>query len=219
MGKKPGSFRTTISVPRNLKRRMDAVKEGINWSAVACRAFEDKLAEIDTKKEEKTMAAVIQRLRATKPDALYQQGHEDGRRWASERAEYDDLVRLEQLYTRRRAERGWENFFERDYGRPSPDQVMVALSKAAQGKPHPSLEWDWDVTVGERLMRVVCPRLSAGDSGIGDLNFDFGAWRGVCELFWKSIVGDDVFKVDHPSYVRGFAEGALALWSEVKDYL
>jgi hypothetical protein len=155
MGKKPSSFRTTISVPRDLKRRMEAVKEGINWSAIACRAFEDKLAEVATNKEEKTMAAVIQRLRATKPDALYQQGYEDGRYWASERAGYEDLVRLEQLYVKRRAER----------------------------------------------------------------DFDFGAWRGVCELFWDCIVGGDRKKVDDPSYVRGFAEGVLALWSEVKDYL
>ena len=98
MGKKPGFFRTTISVPRDLKRRMDAVKEPVNWSALACRAFEEKLAEIATKKEEKSMADIIQRLRTTKPDLIYQQGQADGRRWASEQAQYEDMLRLEQLY-------------------------------------------------------------------------------------------------------------------------
>jgi hypothetical protein len=34
---------TMISVPADLKRRMGKVKEGVNWSAVACRAFEKRL--------------------------------------------------------------------------------------------------------------------------------------------------------------------------------
>jgi hypothetical protein len=34
------TVRTTISVPRALKARMDAYEPPINWSAVACRAFE-----------------------------------------------------------------------------------------------------------------------------------------------------------------------------------
>jgi len=225
MGKKLGFFRTTISVPRDLKRRMDTVKEPVNWSAIACRGFEEIIAEIANKKEEKTMADVIQRLRTTKPDLLYQQGQSDGRRWASERAEYEDLLRLEQLYDKKRAGRDWEKFFDRDYGLPTWEQIKEAFSKAGQNKGVPSSTWacvdDFvnDVTVGERLMRAVCPRLSAGDSGIGDIHFDLDAWRSVCERFWKSYVGGDVFKIDHPSYVRGFAEGALALWREVKDKL
>jgi len=47
MGKKrPNTIRTTISVPRELKGRMDKVKEGVNWSALACQAFQTKLAEL-----------------------------------------------------------------------------------------------------------------------------------------------------------------------------
>lgn len=219
MGKKPGFFRTTISVPRDVKRRMDAVKEPVNWSGIACRAFGEKLTEIATTKEEKTMADVIQRLRASKPDAIYQQGQADGRRWASEQAEHDDLLRLEQLYDQKRAGRDWEKFFDRHYGQPSAEQILEAFAKATQGQRPPAFPWDHDVAVGERLMRVVCPRLSAGDSEIGDLHFDFDIWRDVCQRFWKAIVGDDTFKIDHPSYVRGFADGALALWREVKDKL
>jgi hypothetical protein len=222
MGKASGSFRTTISLPRDLKRRMDAVKEEINWSAVACRAFEEKLGELAAKKEKKAMADIIQRLRAAKQrgaDALYRQGYEDGRRWASERAEYDDLVRLEQFYAKRRAERDWEKFFERDHGQPRADQVMEMLSNAIEGRPGPRLSFDFDVTVGERLMRVVCPRLGNFETGIADIHLDRDVWCNFCERFWKSIVGDDLFKADHPSYVRGFAEGALALWFEVKDQL
>lgn len=199
MSKVSGSFRTTISVPRELKRRMKAVKEDINWSALACRAFEDKLAEIAAKRGKNAMADVIQRLRASKQrgaDALYRQGHEDGRRWASEQAEYDNLVRLEQLYEEKRTGRDWEKFFDPRLG---PDEL----------------------TIGECLMMAVCPVLSVkanGETSIGNL-VERDCWRHVCATFWKSIVGDDDFKVDSPSYVRGFAEGALALWSEVKDRL
>src|SRR5262249_23220099 len=99
------------------------------------------------------------------------------------------------------------------------EEIKAFFSKAGQGLRMPPSYPDVDAYVGERLMMSICPRLNAGDSGIGDIDFDFDAWRGICEQFWKSIVGDDDFKVDHPSYVRGFAEGALALWCEVKDHL
>ena len=46
--------RTTISVPSELKARMDAVDESVNWSAVACQAFELKLAEITKRKGRRT---------------------------------------------------------------------------------------------------------------------------------------------------------------------
>jgi hypothetical protein len=192
MGKKTGYLRTTITVPRDLKRRMDAAKEPVNWSAVAARAFEEKLAEIATKREEKTMFDIIQRLRATKPDLIYQQGQADGRQWASERAEYEDLQRLEQFYDKKRANREWEKFFGLEYGEDS---------------------------VGERLMREVYPPLSRGICKIGGILDDPDGCSYAYEDFWKSYVGDDVSKINRPSYVRAFAEGALALWREVKDKL
>ena len=68
MAKVTGSHRTTISVPLELKKRMDKVKEDVNWSALACRAFEQKLAEVASKKENKTMNDVITRLRHRRPD-------------------------------------------------------------------------------------------------------------------------------------------------------
>ena len=57
--KKPGYTRTTISVPADLKGRMNKVKEDVNWSALACQAFQGKLAEIAAKKERKTMIVPI----------------------------------------------------------------------------------------------------------------------------------------------------------------
>lgn len=47
-----GSVRTTISIPADLRRRMCKVKEDVNWSALACVAFEAKLLEIANQEAE-----------------------------------------------------------------------------------------------------------------------------------------------------------------------
>jgi hypothetical protein len=81
---------------------MDRADEQVNWSAVACRAFEEKLAEIALKRGRKTMDDVIQRLRASKvrgSDPVYWDAHAIGRRWAETTAEADQLERLERLRT------------------------------------------------------------------------------------------------------------------------
>lgn len=44
--KEPKTVRVGISLCKVLKRRMENVEEHVNWSALAARAFEDKLAEI-----------------------------------------------------------------------------------------------------------------------------------------------------------------------------
>jgi hypothetical protein len=40
------SMRSSVSIPPELKARMDASTREINWSAVACEAFERKLIEV-----------------------------------------------------------------------------------------------------------------------------------------------------------------------------
>jgi hypothetical protein len=39
--------RTSVSVPCDLKRRMEAIGSDINWSNVACEAFERKISELE----------------------------------------------------------------------------------------------------------------------------------------------------------------------------
>jgi hypothetical protein len=68
---KQRSFRTTITVPAHLKQRMDAVKEEVNWSALAACAFEAKLAEFAKKKEKKKMVNYFEeKARQIDPGAL-----------------------------------------------------------------------------------------------------------------------------------------------------
>lgn len=90
------SVRTTISLPDDLKARMDAVQEPVNWSAEAAKCFERLLGEIASRKKEKDMSDVIARLRASKRDAEddhYRLGYDAGKRWAEHHATYTQLER------------------------------------------------------------------------------------------------------------------------------
>jgi hypothetical protein len=178
----PGPYaRTTISVPPTLKSQMDAVEESVNWSAVACRAFEAKLAEIAAKKEQKSMDDVITRLRASMrrvEDEQYRQGTQCGREWVEDRAEANDLIRLERWKARVGWE--WDQLFSRD------DQNNA-------------------YSMAELLVFEIWPE-DDGD-------------RSTAQSFWEEALGDDTSAVDDPQFVKGFAEGALELWDEIKDKL
>lgn len=89
-----------VYVPDDLKRRMDKVKEPVNWSSLACEAFERKLGEIAEKKKVKAIDDVVQRLRASKIEDvsdLQKQGHDDGVDWAKHRATARELRRLDKV--------------------------------------------------------------------------------------------------------------------------
>jgi hypothetical protein len=99
MGKhQPNFVRMTISIGRDLKTRMDKVKEPVNWSALAARAFEAKLGEVAAKKEKKVMSDVVDRLRASlrsRESKAFKDAYEVGKEWAETEAEADELQRLE----------------------------------------------------------------------------------------------------------------------------
>jgi hypothetical protein len=87
----------SIYVPADLKRRMDKTKEAVNWSSLACAAFEMKLGEIAAKKKEKDMEDVIQRLRAAALEEgaeAYSAGVAQGQAWARDFAKPSQLKRL-----------------------------------------------------------------------------------------------------------------------------
>src|SRR5258708_2436795 len=89
----------TIYVPDGLKRRMDEAA-AVNWSPLACRAFELKLAEIITAEGAKNMRDVIVRLRAemaVDEVASKSRGRLLGESWAKNVARPAELKRLESL--------------------------------------------------------------------------------------------------------------------------
>ena len=92
--------RTTISISDDLKKRMDRIKEPVNWSAVAADAFEYKLREIVRNQEGKTMDVVIERLRASRARSgmdYFALGQARGIEWAKQTAEFGELRRLERF--------------------------------------------------------------------------------------------------------------------------
>jgi hypothetical protein len=96
---KSGRQRRMISVPAKLHECMEQYTE-VNWSSVACHAFELKLGELAQAKEEKNMSDVVARLRASKLKAdseSYGYGVEDGKKWSNDYAEVAELERLERF--------------------------------------------------------------------------------------------------------------------------
>lgn len=153
MARKTGrsTTRSNLSIPVELKARMDAVDEPVNWSAVACRAFELKLAEIDSRREVKSMDDVINRLRASKQqsdEVVHEEGHEAGRQWAMTRAEAIELERLEELYDRWRSDldRLWNPSPRDAYG---PGEAFVFTINPEHDGDRKAAEDFWEERLGE----------------------------------------------------------------------
>lgn len=95
--KTDNAVRTTITIPPDVKKRMDAADSGVNWSAVATEAFRAKLLDLESSKRVETMTDAIERLRAAdKQDGSeeYEAGVEVGETWAKEKARPKQLRRL-----------------------------------------------------------------------------------------------------------------------------
>ena len=131
MSEKPAYIRTTISVPADLKARMDEVKESVNWSAHACRAFEAKLAELAARKANKVMIDVVERLRASmrkQNEQSFNEGYKLGQTWAKEIAEVQELQRLQfHKDTKAKSKGEWENWFS------TQDQLWIEVVKIIEG--------------------------------------------------------------------------------------
>lgn len=174
--------RTTISVPRPLKEQMETVTESVNWSALACRAFEAKLAEIAAKKERKDMDDVVTRLRASKhrvEDEHYHEGEKAGREWAEAYAEADELANLER----------WQARLGHDFD--------VIFSD--------DLTWRSAYSSAELVAFAAWPEKDED--------------RSAAEMFWEEALGDDAKLADDAQFVKGFVQGAIELWDQVKDKL
>jgi hypothetical protein len=85
-----------VYLPEALKAEMDSM-EGINWSQVAQEAFRETI--IRSNAVSGKTEAVIERLRATagKKGQVYKDAYEEGRAWAQQVAEADELEMLAEL--------------------------------------------------------------------------------------------------------------------------
>jgi hypothetical protein len=85
-----------IYVPDDLKARMDAVGDNVNWSEVARPAFQAAVANHEHRKGQ-NMTTAIERLRASKTELMKRdqsEGGNAGRSWAENDAPYEILARL-----------------------------------------------------------------------------------------------------------------------------
>jgi hypothetical protein len=162
---------------------MDAVEEPVNWSAIACQAFEQKLADITRRRGARDMTEAINRLRASKrqrAEGRSKEGVEFGQKWAKDSAEVDQLERLSDFYDScSRDSLGWEGRFD---------------------LPNTSCKY----TAAERIAFVI----------LGD---DYDDDCGAASDFWELVAERENHLLD--DFVRGFAEGALEVWHEVRDKL
>lgn len=91
--------RISIYVSDDLKAKIDAIGDEVNWSEVAQLAFRDALANFEHRKE-RNMTTTIARLSASKELALQNDfllGKEAGRDYAADDADYQDLRRLSRI--------------------------------------------------------------------------------------------------------------------------
>jgi hypothetical protein len=180
MGEKRGSFRTTISVPGDLKARMARVKEPVNWSALACRAFEDKLAEIAARKENKAMTDVVERLRASLRDEQsesFNEGHEAGTKWAENAATPAQLKRLEsfQKTTKTESQREWEHWFSSQGTRARWVDLVAVIQDNRIHRARRAQEF-WIAVFGKMIQK-----LGDGDFLRGFVEGALGLWAKVQE--------------------------------------
>jgi len=103
MGKQKNIARVNISVPGEVRSRMNQVSKRmpVNWSAVAVEAFESKLQEIEAnKKEDREMTQTIERLKALaseEGDDDFAVGRQAGHDWVCNTARPSELRRLARL--------------------------------------------------------------------------------------------------------------------------
>lgn len=141
MAKVSGTHRTTITIPNALKARMDKVREPVNWSALACAAFEAKLGEIAARKEKKNMEDVVSRLRASKrasDDTISKEGYSAGQRWAKNHAEAAELERIEALLDKLDgdAQHGRDDYFDDETYNQAYSLAEVFYSVLSGIAPH-----------------------------------------------------------------------------------
>ena len=198
----PAYGRTTITVPRDLKRRMRAFHGSVNWSAVACRAFSEKVDELSLSEKAQSMDDVVSRLKRLKAELsegeAYKHGHAAGRDWAMNQALPDQLERIES-FRNSTADNEWLATFRTRKG--ARDLALSILGKPLDGgdEEHPRRR------PGRKRRR----RLDASERH---------EHRGRPAVqFWRSLVepGD----VTDTDYFRGFAEGAIEVWRDVRDRL
>jgi hypothetical protein len=180
-----GIQRVTISIPSALRDRMEAVKGQVNWSAVAARAFDAKLLELElaAKRGHMQKQDIVKRLKATKDNDTedYEDGKAAGQQWAAEEATAKELERIARYIRRMEAGQGSSHVAWWHVGAPqwrvSPTHEF-AYAAQPKYKDDPSAADDfWQAALGDDAERIEDP------------DFFHGFGDGVVEV-WNEVQAD-----------------------------
>jgi hypothetical protein len=177
------SYRTTISIPDDLKAQMDAIGDRVNWSAIAATAFQAKVYEIQARKGKKMKKAdIIKRLKAADEadTEAYDDGKEAGRQWAESEASPKELRKLSSyLEQSDRDNTVWwltETNWNAPYG--ASDNLAFAIRpKLRQAEARESAAF-WEEVLGEDF---------EGQTKDGDFLHGFG--DGAAEV-WEEVADE-----------------------------
>lgn len=141
--------RMSIYVPDELKGRMDVLSDRVNWSGIAQAAFETEIGRFPKWTEDK-MAAVIERLRASKQrqmETMADVGFAAGKKWAEEDAEFIDLKAVA----------------ESDLDEQNEDDIQWdAIPSLISFTDRSEAETFWEETIGERWREEINGHLQVG---------------------------------------------------------
>lgn len=172
--------RFNITLPPELRARMEAAPPSVNWSAVAAQAFEQKLTQIDSLKETTTMEDVIKRLKAADEldgNEAVQEGREAGEAWAKDVARPKWLRNLAKLDA---VEASWAAEYVLEVWAGPMNNKSLALELYRQmiprGEPdRHDVAAFWEEALGDD-----------GEKRIEDLDFARGFVRGAIDL-WEKV--------------------------------
>ena len=171
-----GVVRMNVSVPRGLKERMDAAAESVNWSAVAARAFEGRLLELQSQKKGMKMEEVIARLTAAaelENNEFYQAGRQAGEAWARGKATPRQLRRLEELLQNEEYH-GEASWVLETYTNGLNHGISVGLAEDLNPRQDIETSEFWEAVLGDDAERIE------------DLDFARGFVEGALDI-WQSV--------------------------------
>jgi hypothetical protein len=193
----PAMAKKTLYIPDDLMVRM-AQAEEINWSQVACDAFEAKLRETAVNRGVIPKQNIIQRLRTTKvaDDNAYQHGWRVGYDWANNAATWPQLARVCQCSQEDDLPFMLTGEMSDQH---SPKSAAQYLAERIQGHIEPGLDHQpsrpYQVFWADILRRPDDP-----------LNSD------------KTLIFHDInARIDSPHFLQGFIDGACKLRDEVVE--
>jgi hypothetical protein len=208
--------RTTITVPARLQEEMRNTRTRVNWSAIACQAFEKKLEELGTVQDITSVQGAIERMKSlneqepTLIDRERQSGKSAGIDWAMNDAHPSQIQRIED-FRHTVPDDEWSELMISGDGWRQLAKCIEPRSRQPRGRGSraieigPIHEGDWD-DIGPGFFRH--RRGSAGHEPV----------PGPCRetAVWRSILNR---RPDHQEFFLGFAEGVLEVWKQVKDKL